>query len=342
MDLPHVKTLQDQRKVEPFLQDLAFWESAIEEICQQESIAFNQIKAGLESSSAVFILDNKYVVKIFTPYLHKTFPVETELLEALSLIPDIPSPALQAVGLLEGRTEWPYLIMECIPGQQILKVANQIEHSNLMEIATQVGQIVHAFHHMDTETILKIERIHGSLAANLHPFRQSQQKALESIIEMKELPPEQRELPVLVLDEMEQLYQHGLSKYLDGPPVLAHNDLTEDHLILIEKNGKWHISGLIDYADACIGLREFDWHDLWFCLWARNAEAMRAFLDAYDSNLEIDTEFRRKCMFFATRHTPIQQRIHNALANADFPNIHSLEEFLDLQWSPQLINALDR
>ena len=340
MNLPNVTTWKEQLEVESLLQDAEFWEPAIRKICQQESIAFNQMEAGFESSSAVFILDDKHVVKIFTPYFHKTFPIETEILEALSCAPDIPSPGLEAVGLLEEQAEWPYLIMEFIPGQEIRKAAKHIERSNLLELAAQFGQIIHAFHHLDTKTSQQVEQIHGSLVDNLKSYRQSQQEALESILEMKKLPLDQRNLSVSVLDEMEQLYEHGLREYLAGPSVLAHCDLTEDHLILIEENGRWRISGLIDYANAHIGLREFDWPDSWFCLWDRDAQAMRAFLTSYDSSLEIDAEFRRKCMFFTMRHSSIKQGIHSTLAEAGFPKIHSLEEFLDLLWSPELITAL--
>lgn len=36
-------------------------------------------------------------------------------------------------------------------------------------------------------------------------------------------------------------------------PVLLHGDLTADHLLLVEREGRWTIGGVIDFGDAQIG-----------------------------------------------------------------------------------------
>ena len=69
---------------------------------------------------------------------------------------------------------------------------------------------------------------------------------------------------------------------------LSHSDLTEDHLLIAESHGNWSVTGLIDWADAEVGPRPYDWVALWFSICRLNPALFRAFLRGYGAAPEVD------------------------------------------------------
>ena len=335
MDLPTVDTWHDQLRIEPSLTDVERWRPAIRWVCERESITVGGIRPCFPSSSAAFILGGRLVLKILTPFFRDAYEVERRLLEVLAANPDIPAPELVAAGRLDDRPEWPYLVMEYIPGVEIRDARHRIKRANLLAIAEDFGRILHAFHHTPLDDVAGLPGVSWRACRGL--FLRQQEETLGALAEKRSLEPNELPLPHSVLDELQDLYETGQREYLGESPVLVNRDLTEDHLILAETGGRWQITGLIDFADAIIGPRDFDWHDLWFHLWDRDAGAMKAFLGAYDPHLRIDREFRRRCMFFGIRGRDIQQRIQGTLADASFPGIAGLDDFLDLLWPQELL-----
>ena len=63
--LPTVKAFKDWS---PIFTDVGVWEPVIREICVQEGLSFSQMQAGYPGTNAVFILDRKYVIKVYHRY----------------------------------------------------------------------------------------------------------------------------------------------------------------------------------------------------------------------------------------------------------------------------------
>lgn len=337
MLLPNVSSWK-QEKWSQYL-TVENWEKSVRQISRIETMPFDAMKAGIPSgSNATFVLDEKYVVKIFPPWLEKDIHVEVEILEILNQRPGIPAPKLLATGILEDQINWPYFIMECIPGVSINKARDRIGQRNLLSIATHLGEIMRAFHHIDTTGI-----------GNIHPpvdnwkaaFIQGKEDAKKEIREAGHLPFSLR-------DELLSFLSSDVEECIDGPPVLLHGELCADHLLLTEKDGQWSISGLIDFAGGQIGPGEFEWADLWLDLLARNSEAMCAFMSAYDPNLKVDAQFCRKGMILfllcndygplgaAIGPFDLVEWVQSYGKRADFPPVNSLQEFQDMLWPANL------
>jgi hygromycin-B 7''-O-kinase len=127
-----------------------------------------------------------------------------------------------------------------------------------------------------------------------------------------------------------------LASVLDGgenaPLVLMNGDLTEDHILLRQDNGKWRISGLIDFGDALVGQREYEWIALWFSGLDRDYECLMAFMDSYDPHIKLDDNFFTRAMAFTFLHefaTDIMALTVKALGH---PQITSLQELQALLW----------
>ena len=62
------------------------------------------------------------------------------------------------------------------------------------------------------------------------------------------------------------------------------------------------IEALIDFGDARIGAREYEWMPLWLGFVARDAVLARAFLNAYDTGLIDDPDFPMRAIAWTVLH----------------------------------------
>ena len=77
---------------------------------------------------------------------------------------------------------------------------------------------------------------------------------------------------------LDYVIDHSMSK----PRVVVHGDLESDHILLSRTNGEWRVSSMIDFGDARVGVRDYEWMPLWLGLFDRNIDEMRAFIESYD------------------------------------------------------------
>src|SRR5450756_2156449 len=62
--LPLVTTWEEWSRI---FTDITLWEPAIREICRKEGIAVTTVQPGFPGTNAVFLLDDKMVIKISPP-----------------------------------------------------------------------------------------------------------------------------------------------------------------------------------------------------------------------------------------------------------------------------------
>ena len=84
------------------------WRPVVDAICEREGIAYDAIEAPGSNTNAVFILDRRVVLKIYSPFWEE-YAFERRLLELLQHDAAIPVPAIRAAGELPGseRLELP-------------------------------------------------------------------------------------------------------------------------------------------------------------------------------------------------------------------------------------------
>ena len=86
--LPPVETWDQWSSI---FSDMALWEPVVSEICSHEGIVYSCIEAGYPGTNAVFIVDRKYVIKIYNPFW-KELGVERELHITLGRNVKVPVP----------------------------------------------------------------------------------------------------------------------------------------------------------------------------------------------------------------------------------------------------------
>jgi len=324
MDSSEVEN-HEQEEWEKISTDSEFRNSVIREIALREHLSFEDIRTEFVTN-IVFFLDDRYVIKLYSTQHIKEFEVEKVILGKQSKRLGIPIPELVTAGIFETKVKWFYLVMEYIPGKPLPSVRKSIKKENLRDIISHLGHILQQFHHSDVSLIRDIERV----GEDWEELCQSR------IAEFLEKVQRVENLSQHAIEEVQDFIHSDADEYLKGPGVLVHADLTGDHVLLSERNGRWEISGLIDVADAMIAPCQYDWTDLWFWTLERDVEGMQSFLATYDPSSAIDSEFRRRCLTFFLYSWNAAGWLQHFLSESGSPPIRSLQELQDLFWPESL------
>ncbi len=307
-----------------FFTDVARWRPAVLEICRQAGLAVREVEAGFPGTNAVFVLDRAYVLKVYAPFCHRDFEIERALYPLLS--PVLPVPQVIAQGVFEDRRPWPYIVMNFLPGRPIREVRAQIPHDNLLDIAADLGRMVHTLHRIPPEPLL-------APAGPLEPWERFLKERRKNLAAQNR---REGALPLTLLKELPYFLTETLSTMPPSAAVLLNGDLTEDHILLEERDGVWRISALIDFADSLVGPVDYEWAALWFSGLARDAGCRQAFMAAYDPDLPLDAAFYRRALAFTFLHEFGAEIIAEVMGQLGNPQIASLEELTARLWKAAL------
>jgi hygromycin-B 7''-O-kinase len=302
--------------------NVAQWTSAVREICGRHNLPVQQVEAGYPGTHAVFVVDETYVVKIYTPLSPEDFGLECELYTLLGSNPRLRVPQLLAQGVLEDQIPWPYIVMAFKPGVPIREVRNRIPLRNRLRIAAELGEIVRELHRVPA----------ASLTSLAHTPASWQQFVHQRQVEVAEAALWAGILPEPVVAEIPGFLASALAGAEETPLALLNGDLTEDHILLEQRDGKWRISGLIDFGDALVGSRDYEWVALWFSALDRDYEELTAFMTAYDPHLKLDDAFFTRAMAFTLLHEFGPDILALTLRAMGQPQIESLQELQALLW----------
>ncbi|TFG71236.1 MAG: aminoglycoside phosphotransferase family protein [Anaerolineales bacterium] len=304
---------------------VALWKPAVQEICRRASIPLESIETGYPGTNAVFVVNQRYVVKIYAPFCHDDYHLERELLTKLGEKTLIPAPAILARGILEDSISWPYIIMEYLSGQPIREVREKIDHANLLEITAHMGTIVRVLHKIPIASLNNLDRSQSGWQR----YCQHQLKTLMKKLQRNYILPDPviEAIPAFVADE---IFKGRASK--NTPLALVHGDLTEDHWLLDDTHGHWSLSGLFDFADAKISPATYEWVALWFGALDRNHENLASFMHSYDPTIMLDDDFYRRAMAYTFLHEFGAEIIDNVLPEHIRNDIPSIEHLVQVLW----------
>lgn len=275
------------------------------------------IESGFPGTCAVFIVDKRAVVKFFPPFARNDFRRERYVL-AQAWQRNAFLPRLLAGGTLVDRIEWPYLVTRYEPGIAWREVAANLGADNGRAVAVELGRAIRAFHQQPM--------------ANGPPGSSGSEWPALVVRRIREAPLEwaaATELPANVLAEASQILLG--TNWFDSPPCLVHGDLTEDHILIEQSGPYWHLSCIIDWADAEVAGSTYEWVALWFGFCGQNDVLLRAFLSAYDPQLAVDLAFVRRLLAFTLLHRFGSQIVAGTLTpeeQRDCPSLATLAALL--------------
>lgn len=328
--LPAIETWDAWAKI---FTNLHVWKPAIHKICQREAIPITSIKPGYPGTNAVFIVNQDTVVKIYAPFCHDDYHLERELLSELGKNTLIPAPKIIAKGLLEDQISWPYIIMEFLPGQPIREVRKRIEHQNLMELTYHMGKIVREIHRTPLSALIHLDRSQKGW----------QRYTKYQVTNMEKKMQRRHTLPETVISKIPLYVYSELAKHREDKVcqlTLVHGDLTEDHWLLHKNQGVWSISGLLDFADAKISPRTYEWAALWFGALGQNHSSLSSFMQGYNPAIKIDESFYKHAMAYTFLHEFGVEIIEYILPEHIRRQIQSIDHLLQVLWGQEASERL--
>ncbi len=270
--------------------DVRVWRPVVDAICERERIVYHRIEAPESNTNAVFILDRRVVLKIYSPFWEE-YAFERRLLELLQHDAAVPVPSIRAAGEFRDRREWSYLAMEYCPGRPLSELQAEMTQAALLEIAAQTGHMVRGLHAVDPEPLAAIDKGEGWGVLVDRRRREVLPELLDRALIVPGIVPELKAL----LDEAVAASRAAAQVVVDG-------DLNAEHLLMEERDGRWNVSALIDFGDARIGVPDYEWMPLWLGLCNRDVAVLRSFLEVYDPRLLADDALGRRVAAWTLLH----------------------------------------
>ncbi len=253
--------------------------------------------------------------------------MEGTLIRVLDANRTVPVPETFAAGRYQDRVSWNYLIVKYCSGLTLDAVRPDIAREELLSIAAQLGYMTRALHDTPLTPLDGIDT--GESWGDLVDRRRreaSSELVASGIITSG------------VADALDPILEDVAAGSMRDSRVVVHGDLESDHVLLERAEGTWKITSIIDFGDAKVGVRDYEWMPLWLGMFDRDIEAMRAFLDAYDRSLLADEEFPRRVMAWTLLHDFGSDAATELIQKIGAPTpVESLGELRQILW-PGLTN----
>jgi hygromycin-B 7''-O-kinase len=294
-------------------------------ICQTTAVTpAHHVEAGFPGSCAVFVVDSQVVVKLYPPFLVQDFFREREVYGLLDgRLPHLPR--LLDHGIYHDQVDWPYLLLEFREGVAIREVFAEITPENRLQIARDLGEMLQVLHTTAVANVTTFDPRPAAWAKFLASRRANVIDELRQKTYLSEA----------ILTEIKQfIWAIDLAV---KRPILINADLTEDHLLLVKRDKQWHISALIDWADAEVGTAEYEWIALWFGLCQRDGDMFREIMRVYDPDLQLAEAFLDRVMAYTLLHRFGAGIIEHVLTQDGRPPIQSLPALQTQLWGNLLL-----
>ena len=274
MKFPSITTIKEFEK--HYQNDV--WFDSAKRICGYCAISFDTLKRAADSEHIVFLVDDSFVIKIFTPF-RRGYEREKAALEFACGKTSLKIPEIIATGKFEN---YAYIVTTQLAGELMTR--------ELWLTLPEKEQIA-----VLTELAAGLKELHshnaGSFGFDWHKFVAHQAEiAVERQINARVNPEWIEKLPDFIETNLKLLPK-------DSPTVFLHGDVHFGNLRLRKSNGRWQISGLFDFADSLCGFHEFDFVAIGLLMIQEQAEIQREFFRAYGyKEDELDESLRKRLM----------------------------------------------
>lgn len=254
------------------------WIDVAKHICREHEVSCQELRRSEHGENIVFLIDEHYVLKIYTPQ-RNGFNREKAALEFAEGRIDITIPEIAIEGEIEG---FYYLIMTQLRGGLMTR-----EHWLKLDQGDQVGIV--------TKLAASLKELHshdpGGARFDWGEFIKVQvHYAVDRQVKTGASPEWIASLPLFLEKNLKLLPEVE-------EPAFMHGDVHFGNMRVAEVEGKWQICGLFDFADSVTGFHEYEFVAPGVLMVQGQGELQREFFRAYGyADKDIDETLRRRLM----------------------------------------------
>ncbi|HEY0427545.1 MAG TPA: phosphotransferase [Pyrinomonadaceae bacterium] len=274
MNLSAIITAEDFQKW--FRNDV--WTGAARSICQRHKLAFENLKRSEHGENVVFLVDARYVVKIYTPF-RSGFERERAALRFAENKTTLPLPEI----IFEGEIEnFKYLVLTQKEGVLMQRAMwLNLEKDEQISVVSELAAGLKELHTHNPRAInFDWQKFVTHQAETVFERQKSNGASVEWL----------EKLPLYLEENIKLLPENGA-------PAFLHGDVHFGNLRLKQVGGKWRISALFDFADSLKGFHEYEFVAVGVLMIQGQREIQREMLLAYGyRENELDEILRRRLM----------------------------------------------
>ena len=274
MKFPSIQTAEDFTR--HFRNE--FWRELAETVCRRHSVSFNNLRRIEHGENVVFLVDERFVLKFFTPFKNG-FRRERIALEFASGKSFINIPEVLFAGKIEA---FDYLITNQFTGVSMTR-----ENWLRLKNAQQIKFVSHL--------AAGLKELHSHDADSFDfDWQKFVERQVATVFERQKTGGANAEwlerLPVYLEENLKLLPKNRKDVFL-------HGDVHFGNLRVTETSGKWKICGLFDFADSLKGFHEYEFVAVGVLMIQGQGELQREFFRAYGyKDSDLDEDFRRRLM----------------------------------------------
>ena len=290
------------------------WIEVASEILSRHQVDHSSVKRAEHGENIVFLIDDKLVLKIYTP-LKNGFHRERAGLEFAESRTTLPIPQIIEEGEIEG---FYYMIMTQFTGASLTrKEWLKLEKREQIVIVAQLASGLKELHSYDPSSFdfdwREFLRIQVESATDKQRTEGGNPEWIESMPAYFE-----KYLP-LIPDKVADSFQHG--------------DVHFGNLRFETENSALRICGLFDFADSIVGFHEYEFVAVGVLMIQGQGELQREFFRAYgykDADIDITLRHRMMMLTMLYEYSSLRRYAERVGVN---PMGYSLEELERAIWS---------
>jgi hygromycin-B 7''-O-kinase len=263
------------------------WLFATREVCAAHALDSADARGFPDGSNLVASVANRWVVKIFPRFHRHQWESERRVLKHFagrSLGVDVP--ALVAEG--EREDGWTYVVIDQLPGVTLEAVWPELDHATRTRLLHDIGGIMSRVHALPVGDLADLDPEWEGFLAGQHRGARARHERLGA--------------PDWLLRDLPRLLDEGV-RFWDEPLVVLTGEYTPFNLLADEVDGVWRLSGMIDFGDAMVGRREYDFDGPCLFLCGGDAASIDALFSGYGRpSPRMDDALSRRLMQLAVLH----------------------------------------
>lgn len=261
------------------------WSSVIIETALLHGVSGKHVKPFSDGSNLIAALDDQYLVKIFPPFHRYQWESEHRVMKRLEGELSFPIPKILAMG--ERDDHWPYIIMTLLPGVALESVWRDLSHGEKKSILEWIGRSMAEVHSVPVRELQDLD-------PPWPEFIDRQRKGFLDRHKRHRMPEWFLSETPLFIRDLESFFRDSFE------PVILTGEYTPFNLLAERVAGSWRISGMIDFGDAMIGRREYDFLGPSLFLAEGNPELVRSLFQGY--GLPLTPELAQRLMGLQILH----------------------------------------